>query len=278
LVKRYSYAKLTKRTSSSDVMTGTPLTYWDYIKLDTIQALQSEHQTDCYDEIMFIAVHQHFEFWFAQVIRDLREIIRRLRLTPPEIASGTALLHRCNIEFRLATQGFEVLKTLPRESFLAFRAALQHASGLQSVQFTIIELLVGRTAEQLYHHLIRGPGMRDFLDKYGGPDSLLARVLREVERTGNLRQNYDRLASFTASDQLSALEQELVTLDRQLFDWRRHHAETAAHVLGGDFSKSAGTVGNLHSCRDNLEIGKRHTQRYFADLEAKLASMRDISS
>lgn len=214
-------------------MTGTPLTYWDYIKLDTIQALQSEHQTDCYDEIMFIAVHQHFEFWFAQVIRDLREIIRRLRLTPPEIASGTALLHRCNIEFRLATQGFEVLKTLPRESFLAFRAALQHASGLQSVQFTIIELLVGRTAEQLYHHLIRGPGMRDFLDKYGGPDSLLARVLREVERTGNLRQNYDRLASFTASDQLSALEQELVTLDRQLFDWRRHHAETAAHVLGG---------------------------------------------
>jgi tryptophan 2,3-dioxygenase len=90
-------------------MTSTPLTYWDYVKLDTIQSLQSGRQTDCYDEVMFIAVHQHFEFWFAQVIRDLREIIRRFRLTPPEVASGTALLHRCNVEFALATQGFEVM-------------------------------------------------------------------------------------------------------------------------------------------------------------------------
>jgi len=253
-------------------MTSTPLTYWDYVKLDTIQALQSGRQTDCYDEVMFIAVHQHFEFWFAQVIRDLREIIRRFRLTPPEVASGTALLHRCNVEFALATRGFEVMKTLTRESFLAFRGALQHTSGLQSVQLTVIELLVGRTAEQLYHHLIAGPGMRDFLAQYGGPDGLLAQVLREVGQTGNLRQNYDRIAPTTAPDQLLALERELVTLDRQLLDWRRHHAETAARVLGRDFSESAGTVGNTHSCRDNLDIGKRHTRRYFADLEAKLAS------
>lgn len=253
-------------------MTGKPLTYWDYVKLDTIQSLQSERQTDCYDEVMFIAVHQHFEFWFAQVIRDLREIIRRFRLTPPEVTSSTALLHRCNTEFALATQGFEVMKTLTRESFLAFRGALQHTSGLQSVQLTVIELLVGRTAEQLYHHLIAGPGMRDFLAQYGGPDGLLAQTLREVEQTGNLRQNYDRIVPVTAADQLFALQKELVVLDHQLVDWRRRHAETAARVLGRDFSESAGTVGNTHSCRDNLDIGKRHTQRYFADLDAKVGA------
>lgn len=250
-------------------MTGSPLTYWDYVKLDAIHNLQSERQTECYDEVMFIAVHQHFEFWFAQVIRDVREIIRRLTSTPPEISAATALLRRCNVEFALATQGFEVMKTLTRESFLAFRGALQHTSGLQSVQLTVIELLVGRAPDTLYHHLIDGPGMRDFLAQYGGPDGLLAQVVREIEQTGNLRRAYERVAAAPGVDPplLAALERELVTLDRQLADWRRRHAETAAKVLGRDFSDSAGTVGNTRSCRDNLEIGKRHTHRYFADLD-----------
>ncbi|MCS7079901.1 MAG: tryptophan 2,3-dioxygenase family protein [Chloracidobacterium sp.] len=255
-------------------MTGSPLTYWDYVKLDAIHDLQSERQTDCYDEVMFIAVHQHFEFWFAQVIRDLREIIRRLNLTPPEIVAATDLLHRCNLEFALAVQGFEVMKTLTRESFLAFRGALQHTSGLQSVQLTVIELLVGRTPDTLYHHLIDGPGMRDFLAKYGGPDGLIAQVIGEVERTGNLRRAYERVAAAPTTDpgQLAALQRELVALDRQLADWRRRHAETAAKVLGRDFSESAGTVGNTRSCRDNLEIGKRHTRRYFADLDPEAST------
>ncbi|OYT70900.1 MAG: hypothetical protein CFK52_09755 [Chloracidobacterium sp. CP2_5A] len=258
-------------------MTSVPLTYWDYVKLDDIRNLQSERQTECYDEVMFIAVHQHFEFWFAQVIRDIREIIRRLSLTPPEIAAATDLLHRCNIEFALATQGFEVMKTLARESFLAFRGALQHTSGLQSAQLTVIELLVGRPPDTLYHHLIDGPGMRDFLAQYGGPDGLIAQVIREVERTGTLRRAYERInerinermtaAPPTAPALLSRLQRELVALDRQLADWRRRHAETAAKVLGRDYGESAGTVGNARSCRDNLEIGKRHTQRYFADLD-----------
>ncbi len=256
-------------------MTGSPLTYWDYVKLDVIHNLQSERQTECYDEVMFIAVHQHFEFWFAQVIRDLRESIRRLNLTPPDLATATALLHRCNVELALATQGFEVMKTLTRESFLAFRGALQHTSGLQSVQLTVIELLVGRTPDTLYHHLIDGPGMRDFLAKYGGPDGLLAQVIRETERTGNLRRAYDRVVGQPPVNpaHLAALQRELVALDRQLAGWRRRHAETAAKVLGRDFGESAGTVGNTRSCRENLEIGKRHTRRYFADLEAVVGNI-----
>ncbi len=250
-------------------MTSAPLTYWDYIKLDAIHNLQSERQTERYDEVMFIAVHQHFEFWFAQVARDVREIIRRLSLTPPELGSATDLLHRCNLEFALATQGFEVMKTLARESFLAFRGALQHTSGLQSAQLTVIELLVGRAPDTLYHHLIDGPGARDFLAKYGGPAGLLAQVVREVEQTGTLRRAYERVAAAPPPDRsrLLALQRELVALDRQLADWRRRHAETAAKVLGRDYSESAGTVGNARSCRDNLEIGKQHTQRYFADLD-----------
>ncbi|QUW04462.1 hypothetical protein J8C06_11745 [Chloracidobacterium validum] len=259
-------------------MTRPALTYWDYVKLDAIHNLQSERQTECYDEVMFIAVHQHFEFWFAQVIRDLREIIRQLTGAPPEVASAAALLHRCNLEFGLATQGFDVMKTLTRESFLAFRGALQHTSGLQSVQLTVIELLVGREAGELYHHRIDGPGMRDFLARYGGPDGLLSAVLAEVRQTGNLRQAYDRVAAVAQPAELAALQRELVTLDRQLADWRRRHAETAAKVLGRDFSESAGTVGNTHSCRDNLEIGKQHTRRYFADLDDQFTALAQETS
>jgi hypothetical protein len=55
------------------------INYWDYIKLDELHRLQSNIQTDKYDEVMFIAIHQHFELWFFQIIRNLDEVIRRLQ-------------------------------------------------------------------------------------------------------------------------------------------------------------------------------------------------------
>jgi tryptophan 2,3-dioxygenase len=244
------------------------LTYWHYIKLDAIHDLQSNAQTDCFDEPMFIAVHQHFELWFAQVIRNLDETIRRLMGTPPEVASAAALMNRVNREFHLATQGFDVMKTLSREQFMAFRGALGVTSGLQSAHLTVIELLVGRRADEMYHAEIAGPGMVDFQEKYGGENGLLATVARDRATKGTLRVAYDRVAadSNLAGPDFEMLKRQIANFDDQLFSWRKHHYEMAAKVLEKDFTDSSGTVGNEHSCRDNLKIGITHTHRYFEEL------------
>jgi tryptophan 2,3-dioxygenase len=246
------------------------LTYWDYIKLDVIHDLQSNVQTDNYDEVMFIAVHQHFELWFAQSIRDLTEVIRRLAPPHPDLAGGVALLVRVNRAFACAVQGFEVMKTLSRESFLSFRDALRGTSGLQSAQLTVIELLVGRRADEMYQASIAGPGMDAFLEKYCGENGLLTRVAAERAQEGTLRDAYDRLAADpnVAPALLDAFKRELIQLDDHLAGWRPRHYEMAATVLGPDFTGSAGTVGNHLSCHDNLTTGMRKTHRYFADLVA----------
>lgn len=244
------------------------LTYWNYIKLDAIHDLQSNAQTDCFDEPMFIAVHQHFELWFAQVIRNLDEVIRRLMDASPAVASAAFLMERVNREFELATRGFEVMKTLSREQFMAFRGALGVTSGLQSAHLTVIELLVGRRADEMYHAEIAGPGMNDFQEKYGGENGLLATVARDRQTRGTLRSAWDRVAFDQSIPDLEVeeLKRQIVRFDDQLFSWRKHHYEMAAKVLEKDFTDSSGTVGNQNSCKDNLRIGLTHTHRYFEDL------------
>ncbi len=244
------------------------LTYWNYIKLDVIHDLQSNAQTDCFDEPMFIAVHQHFELWFAQVIRNLDEVIRRLMDDAPAVTSAAFLMERVNREFELATQGFEVMKTLSREQFTAFRGALGVTSGLQSAHLTVIELLVGRRADEMYHAEIAGPGMVDFQEKYGGENGLLATVARDRRARGTLRAAWDRVASDRSIPNLEVkeLKRQIIRFDDQLYSWRKHHFEMAAKVLEKDFTDSTGTVGNQHSCKDNLKIGLANTHRYFEDL------------
>ncbi|MBX7220603.1 MAG: hypothetical protein K1Y36_11705 [Blastocatellia bacterium] len=253
---------------------SSPLTYWDYIKLDVIHDLQTNVQTDHYDEVMFIAIHQHFELWFAQVMRNLDEVIRRLTNDPPDIRAGTALMIRVNCEFALATQGFEVMKTLARESFLAFRGALQGTSGLQSAQLTIIELLTGRREDEMYHEKISGSGMEEFMSKYYGPQGVLPRIARERLHKGTLRSAYDHVTAQPgiAPEDVRALQQQLVHFDEQLAGWRPKHYEAAATVLGRDFTETAGTVGNHQSCHENLTTAMSLTHRYFEDVAAQLKS------
>lgn len=243
-------------------------TYWDYVKLDQIQNLQSNVQTDKYDEVMFIAIHQHFELWFSQIIRNLKEVIRHLMSDPPQVASAAQLMVRVNREFTCATYGFEVMKTLSRESFLSFRDALQGTSGLQSAQLTIIELLTGRKAEEMYHQKIAGTGMQEFMERYYGPKGLLPRIAAERVEAGTLRSAYDRIAvrSDVFPSDLETLKVELVNFDEQLHGWRALHYEAAATVLGPEFTSTSGTVGNQKSCHENLTTGMHLTHKYFEDL------------
>lgn len=65
---------------------GTP-TYWDYLRLDQMLALQGgldgdEAQLQS-DELHFIVVHQVFELWFKLSLRELR--LARDHLAAPRV-------------------------------------------------------------------------------------------------------------------------------------------------------------------------------------------------
>ncbi len=137
-----------------------PLYYADYIQLDRLlgsQRLQSAlHGRPAHDEMLFIIVHQAYELWFKQILWELDAMLATFRGSlVPEEEVGQAVL-RCGriVEIqRVLIQQVDVLETMTPLDFLDFRDELIPASGLQSVQFRLIENKLGvRRRDRLQLH------------------------------------------------------------------------------------------------------------------------------
>ncbi len=113
------------------------ITYWDYIRLDTLLSLQVP-STSFPDEMIFIGYHQITELYFKLVIHEQKQIIEQEQLTGKYF---TEKIRRINRYFKVMINSFEVMiKGMEREQFLKFRMSLLPASGFQSAQFRMIEL------------------------------------------------------------------------------------------------------------------------------------------
>jgi len=126
------------------------LNYWDYLKLEPLLSLQGGYESSdediSEDELHFIVVHQAYELWFKLIIRSLR--LARDHLAAPKVAEETIPhvvhhLRRVNATLNLLVQQWRVMETLTPQDFLAFRDKLSPASGFQSFQMRVMEILMG---------------------------------------------------------------------------------------------------------------------------------------
>jgi tryptophan 2,3-dioxygenase len=163
-------------------------TYWGYIKVEELLALQAGLDTDdralTNDEVLFITVHQIDELWFKLVLREL-EMVRDSLAQEPVPEQSLALvvrgLRRTALLMRNVAQHFELMETLTTRDYLAFRDKLSPASGFQSAQLREIEILLGLPdsdriplgAEQSY--------MKALEDANGRPSPALKRVLKRLD-------------------------------------------------------------------------------------------------
>jgi tryptophan 2,3-dioxygenase len=137
-----------------------PLYYGDYIQLDRLldsQKLESaKHGRPAHDEMLFLIVHQTFELWFKQLLWELDAVLALFQSpTVPEEYVGRAVSHFDRIVEiqRLLIQQIDVLETMTPLDFLDFRDDLIPASGVQSVQFRLIENKLGlRRRDRLQMH------------------------------------------------------------------------------------------------------------------------------
>jgi tryptophan 2,3-dioxygenase len=127
-----------------------PISYWDYLRLDQLLALQGGLAGDdtliSEDELHFIVVHQVFELWFKLILRELhlaRDRMAASRVDEEVIPVVVHHLRRVLEVFRLAADQFRVMETLTPQDFLAFRSKLGTASGFQSLQLREIEAIMG---------------------------------------------------------------------------------------------------------------------------------------
>jgi tryptophan 2,3-dioxygenase len=157
-------------------MPRTPTTYWDYIKVEQLLALQNGIATDeselTNDEVLFITVHQIDELWFKLALRELvaiRDALAQPVVPEQSLATIVRAMRRCGLLMHSVAEHFALMETMTTRDYLAFRDKLSPASGFQSAQLREIEILLGLDpdarihlgAEGSYLAALRGPGGAD---------------------------------------------------------------------------------------------------------------------
>lgn len=131
-------------------MAKKPTTYWDYIKVEPLLALQTgiadREEELKNDEVLFIVVHQIDELWFKLALRELvtvRNLFAQPHVPEQSLASAVRGLRRGQTLFQHLASHFELVETLTTRDYLAFRDKLTPASGFQSAGLREIEILLG---------------------------------------------------------------------------------------------------------------------------------------
>ncbi len=131
--------------------------YSEYLQLDKIlnaQQLESD-RTDrehAHDEMLFIIIHQSYELWFKQVLYEVGTVLDvmgqpDIKDSSPDLFIVNHRLKRVNIIFHTLIGKIDILETMTPLDFLDFRNMLRPASGFQSIQFKLLEGLLGLRME-----------------------------------------------------------------------------------------------------------------------------------
>jgi tryptophan 2,3-dioxygenase len=131
--------------------------YSSYLQLDKIldaQGLESDRLGQhAHDEMLFIIIHQSYELWFKQILFEVgtvHEIFSKENVNDnsPELAVAVRRMNRVTEILKVLVHKVDILETMTPLDFLDFRDMLRPASGFQSMQFKILETVLGLTIEE----------------------------------------------------------------------------------------------------------------------------------
>lgn len=270
--------------------TPKPLTYWDYIRLDELLSLQHP-RSQAHDELQFIMVHQTFELWFKLAINELRGALAALE--HEDLTRAVSLLQRVGVILRTSLHGFDPLMTMTQQGYAEFRDDLHPASGFQSSQFRMIEILLGiervaseeeKQEEKFYWQgaLQAGETYTNFMNRYH--DELLQSY--EEAKTKNLRRAMLRLTEqatgatgteayrklFAHRDEhpdLTALATAALDLQQAVMDFRLSHHKVTRFTIGAHAAGTSDSHAAKHpSCAAYLLNVVREHSTIFPELES----------
>ncbi len=239
-----------------------PITYWDYIQVDTLLSLQKT-QTEFKDEKIFVMYHQVTELTLKMMIHEIQQLSEGENL--PEDVWITKL-DRLKRYTRMLITSFDIMKDgMSYEDYNIFRAALTPASGFQSAQFRILELYTTRLKNlinsQGRERLPEYPGLDDYFDNIYWKDAGLNRKTGKMSLTLRLfiekyEADFKRLAievkGKTLEERVEQMENPSEELKEKLkqFDhfynvaWPIVHLDTAQHFLDSKGENKAATGGS----------------------------------
>lgn len=264
---------------------STPTTYWDYIRVEDLLALQTGKDgaeaalRD--DEVRFIVIHQIDELWFKLVLRELvtaRNLFARVPVPESDLATAVAALRRVTTIFTLAAQHFTLMETMRTQDYLLFRDKLNPASGFQSAQMREIEVLFGLRHEDrialggegTYKAALRGPL---------GDSPALQRVERREHDLPTLKAAVESWLARTPIDGSTPNDaRDAAAVDAFVHGYLRGHEQLTARALTEAVRVQALTANDEQRLRTRyqaqLDAARRHLEAADVAAEGRAARKR----
>ena len=129
-----------------------PVYYSEYLQLDKILNAQEEESKKngvrADDEMLFIIIHQSYELWFKQILHEVgivRETFMKQNIedNSSDLHNAVHRMKRVTAILQMLVDKVSILETMTPLDFLDFRDFLRPASGFQSIQFKMLEALLG---------------------------------------------------------------------------------------------------------------------------------------
>jgi len=133
----------------------TSVHYHTYLELDKLLDAQHPRSVElgnpAHEETLFIIMHQVYELWFKQIIHEIKSVAALFEddlVDEREISTAVGRLHRITEIQELLIQQIKLMETMTPMDFLDFRHYLFPASGFQSFQFRMVEIMLGLRADE----------------------------------------------------------------------------------------------------------------------------------
>ncbi len=239
-----------------------PITYWDYVQVDTLLSLQKP-KTNFKDETVFIIYHQVTELVLKLMIHEVQQIFQNEHISEEFFKDKLNRLIRYT---DMLITSFDVMKDgMSYEDYNQFRLALTPASGFQSAQFRFLEIYCTPLINLIHHdqrqNLPNQPNIDDYFEhiywKAAGYNAKtksksLTLHLFEDKYLEELKRLAIDIHKNTIYDKFQALEnpsKDLIHL-MKTFDhaynvkWPLVHLNTAKHYLDKKGENKAATGGS----------------------------------
>ena len=248
------------------------LTYSEYLQLDVLLSAQRPlSRPEHHDELLFIIQHQTSELWLKLVVHELHWALSHL--AADETGPVLKALARVKQIQRQLFEQWAVLATLTPSEYAEFRGVLGHASGFQSLQYRLVEFLLGnKNAEMLavFDHdpagqaelraVLEAPSLYDeflrYLARHGYPVPASS-----IHRDWSLpHQHSEELVSVIETiyaepaSQWAAYElcEELVDVEESFQLWRFRHMKTVERLIG--YKRGTGGSSGVGFLRAALDL------------------------
>jgi tryptophan 2,3-dioxygenase len=246
------------------------MSYSDYLRLDAVLASQRP-LSEAHDELLFIIQHQTSELWMKLAIHELRSAMTCIRRD--ELQPAAKMLSRVARIFEQLNNAWDVLRTMTPSEYTQFRGSLGQSSGFQSVQYRMIEFIVGnRNLALLSSHAHRADYMAALEAILAAPslyDEVLQLLARRGLDIGPDAERVDWRLQRAASDEVRAawkiiysspgdhwelyeLAEKLVDFEDYFRRWRFNHVTTVERVIG--FKRGTGGTSGISYLRKMLDV------------------------